>query len=49
MLRTFFAVGLIAVSLLGWADYRGYGAFDQRGQAAGQRTGGGSGGRIYHK
>ena len=49
MLRTFLAAGLIAISMLGWADYRGYGAFDQRGQAAGTRYGGGSGGRIYHK
>jgi hypothetical protein len=47
MLRTFFAVGLIAVSMLGWADYRGYGAFDQRGSAA--RTGSSGSGRIYHK
>ncbi len=48
MLRTFFASGLIALAVLGWADHRGYGVFDERGQPVGLRSGT-SGGRIYHK
>lgn len=52
MLRTMIIAGLAGISLLGWADFRGWGAFDATGQSAHARGSGGtygSSGRLYHK
>ncbi|WP_341677615.1 hypothetical protein [Niveibacterium sp. SC-1] len=46
-MRGYAALGLIALSLMGWADYRSWGLFDQRAQALSSRSAGGA--RTYHK
>lgn len=50
-MRNYLIAALIAVAVLGWADRRGWGLFDERG-GVGPRSGGsgwGGSGRVYHK
>jgi len=46
MIKLFSVTAVLAISLLGWMDSRGYGLFDERGTSSSARS---SGGRLYHK
>jgi hypothetical protein len=47
MFRAYLITGLLATTLFGWAQFKGYSVFGSSGTSASHVGGGGS--RIYHK